>query len=566
MPKRLISAILAALAAASSFAAAGCASGVREDGTEAVRLTEAPETEIVISDNGSSKFSVVTPETGPYGEGAMGVQLYMSIGGAKINGLKYTDDWTKPGTAEDPDAFEIVIGPTNRSFSSSLKSQLGAPKNYIVAVEGNRIGIYSESAYGIKLGVEYVISRLKKEGGNVTVSLPSFVQVAFDYPAKDMTIGGRPLKDYSIVLPDLGEKNLALAETVNAWVLDNAGFRLAVTDRNSPPSECEIHIGNTNSSETAAYYSGAGALKDGEIAVSLRGTKLVAAYCSYAQTVMQQLMLKLQPAGDLSDFEERKTDDAQALFRNDNYAAGRLPDKLLDSVNPGVLAMLSCLMYYEDKLLEGISKGQKWVYSNNSTYVPQSGSFDSMIRTPTRNGANCAMPQGWALLDMGVTKTGGHMYGNTSGGVAGMDSHGRLAGYVADWTKWDGKYTFNQLFQKGHVNDGDIFYCTGHTFIYMGDDKFFAAGHDSKWHTDSSADTEDKRKAVFDDWVVDRASCHNSTYSVNYQLRFKDEYIPHFYRNAEGKLIVNPLWSEDVSIEFKGSGPPKAARVTAGIF
>ena len=253
-------------------------------------------------------------------------------------------------------------------------------------------------------------------------------------------------------------------------------------------------------------------------------------------------------------------DTPEGAFRYDNFANGRLSNKLLDSVNPGVLALLSCCMYYEDQLQQGIKRGEKWVYSNSSTYVPQSGTFDDMVKSG-KTGTNCAMPQAWAFIDLGVVQNGKHIYGNTSGDMANFSSLGKYIGAVCTLTAWEGSCKFNELYAKKLVKPGDIFLAKGHTFIFLGDNKFLAAGHDGKWHTDNSANTEDSRKAVFDTWVCNMTDCSDYTYTVFWQIRFKDEYVPRFYRNAEGKLVANPAYDASKNIEYKPRVTPEVPEV-----
>ena len=251
---------------------------------------------------------------------------------------------------------------------------------------------------------------------------------------------------------------------------------------------------------------------------------------------------------------------AAEKFRYDNFANGKLSDKLLDSVNPGVLALLSCCMYYESELQRGISLGQKWVYSNSSTYVPQNGTFESMVASG-KYGANCAMPQAWAFIDLGIVQNGKHIYGSSTGEMANFSSLGKYIGAVCTLTSWEGSVKFNELYTRGEIQPGDIFLAKSHTFIYMGDNKFLAAGHDGHWHTDSSANTEDSRKAVFDSWVYDMTSCTDYTYTVYWQIRFKDDYVPRFYRNSEGKLVSNPLYDASKNIEYKQGVSPETPEV-----
>lgn len=249
---------------------------------------------------------------------------------------------------------------------------------------------------------------------------------------------------------------------------------------------------------------------------------------------------KVQPAETAETPGIDRDSAVYRRLREDNFAAGKLPDTLLDSVNPGVLVLLGNCMYYESRLQEGIAKGQKWVYSNSSTYVPQSGKFDSMANGSSKWGANCAMAQAWALIDMGVVTNGKHIWGNDDCGLSNIDTLGASIRAAADIEYIGGAGRFCDLYELGQVEPGDVFFAQGHTFIYLGDEKFMATGHDAKWHKDASADTEDSRKAVFETWVVDMKTCGNWTTTVHWRLRFRDGFVPKYYRSAEGKIVPTP--------------------------
>ena len=260
---------------------------------------------------------------------------------------------------------------------------------------------------------------------------------------------------------------------------------------------------------------------------------------------------------------ESAAEKARKTFRYDNFADGRLSDELLDSVNDGVLALLGECMYFEDGLQKGIEQGQSWVYSNSSKYVPQSVTFDEMVASGKRGG-NCAMPQAWALMDMGVLKTGKHIYGDKNGGFANFNTLGKYVYAVATITAWGGEVRFRDLYDRDLVKPGDIFFAKGHTFIYLGDELFMAAGHDSLWHSESSAATEDSRHAVFDTWVMPMYECTDYNYKVTYQIRFRDDYTPQKYRNAAGELVDNPNYEEAYSIEYLEGYSAEEAEVEIG--
>ena len=280
---------------------------------------------------------------------------------------------------------------------------------------------------------------------------------------------------------------------------------------------------------------------DGELTVV---AKLADGTVFDLKTDEEHLSIKLK-AGTPAVIDPSKLPDKNSAlyktFRTDNFAAGKLSDALLDSVNPGVLALLSECMYYESELQKGIARGEKWVYSNSSTYVPQSGTFDAMLASG-KCGSNCALPQAWAFVELGVIKNGKHIYGNSAGNLANISAVEDYIKTAAKIHYLGGVTKFYVLYDLGLVKPGDIFYAKGHTFIYLGDEKFMAAGHDGKWHTDETVKTEDAQKAVFETWIMDMKECMNWEYTVFWMIRFNDDYIPEFYRNAEGKLVQNPVF------------------------
>ncbi|MBO7377152.1 MAG: hypothetical protein J6V01_08650 [Clostridia bacterium] len=228
-------------------------------------------------------------------------------------------------------------------------------------------------------------------------------------------------------------------------------------------------------------------------------------------------------------------------FRTDNFANGRYPERLLDSVNDGVLALLGCCAWYEAELQRGIAQGQKWIYSNSKDYCPQNGFFDDMVKSG-RHGANCAMPAGWAMVDVGAVVPGMRFWGGRDCEIARYDRVAAFLENACEIMHYEAGPAFSELFSAGKIEPGDICLCKLHTFIYLGEDLFFAAGHDGKWHENPDAVTDDPRHAVFDSWVTDFSSSSNYNCRVYHVLRFRDGYVPEFYRRSDGKLVFNPCF------------------------
>ena len=226
----------------------------------------------------------------------------------------------------------------------------------------------------------------------------------------------------------------------------------------------------------------------------------------------------------------------QDNFRDDNFAKGKISETLLNNATPGAVALIGCCLYYESVLQKGIAAGQKWVYTNSSKYSPQNTTFDHMVESG-RYGVNCAMPAGWAYVDMNILKEGMRFWGDKEGKFANLEQLREHIEKAAVITQRDGGKRFKELFAEGEVSPGDVFLAKGHTFIYLGDDLFLAAGHDGKWHSDPTAETEDPDHAVFETWLMPREKCINNDYVPTWQISFKKDYIPEFYRNREGKLV-----------------------------
>lgn len=245
-----------------------------------------------------------------------------------------------------------------------------------------------------------------------------------------------------------------------------------------------------------------------------------------------------------------ETDPTRELFYTDNFAKGAISEH----VSPAVMALLSCCEYYVDTMKKSTAEGKKWVYSNSSTYVPQTGYFDDMVKSG-KCGANCTFPANWSLRDMGVMPASLKFYCDKDGNFVGYNSVIRYLEPVCEITDLRSEnVTFKDLYEAGKVKPGDIFLANPqHTFIYRGDQTFYATGHDAKWHSDPTAPTEDPQKAVFEEWIMPMATNKNYNYRISYVIRLKDDFIPQFYRNAEGKLVENPMYDPATSLVFKPS-------------
>ncbi len=207
----------------------------------------------------------------------------------------------------------------------------------------------------------------------------------------------------------------------------------------------------------------------------------------------------------------------------------------------GPEAMIACGNYYNSVLEKAVDKGEKWVYSNSSKYVAQSGTFEKMLSGKIRGG-NCASIANWAFRDMGLISNSEKFYGDGSGKIRHYNSGSKKLKSKLDknCTIINGKKkSFGTLMKEGKIKVGDVIIGKGHTYVYRGNGTVFASGHDAKWHKDKSVKTDDSNKAVFESWVRKYKGTYDERFKVHYIIRIKDSFVPKYYRDEKGNLVKN---------------------------
>lgn len=225
-------------------------------------------------------------------------------------------------------------------------------------------------------------------------------------------------------------------------------------------------------------------------------------------------------------------------LRTDNFAIGKLSDEFLASLTDAQLAEISHLMWYEAELQRGISLGQKWVYTNSNEFSPQATTFDHMVASG-KYGVNCAMPTGWVVVDLGILNEGQRFWGGSDGVFMRENEVRAQLEEACDVFELEGHPVFQEAYEAGKIESGDMILSHGHTYIWIGDGKFHAAGHDGKWHSDPTAPTEDGAHAVFESWIMDYDNCANKHHRVAHIIRLKKDYVPKNYRNTKGEIVPN---------------------------
>ena len=251
-----------------------------------------------------------------------------------------------------------------------------------------------------------------------------------------------------------------------------------------------------------------------------------------------------QESSDKKEFEETKPAEKKTEEKKEtSVSEPKTPEKVANTNGQltAAEAVVACGDYYNSVLEKAVKKGEKWVYSNSSKYVAQSGSFEKMLAGKIRGG-NCASIANWAFRDMGLISDSEKFYGDGSGYIRHYNSGSKKlkSKFDKNCTIINGKKkSFGTLMKEGKIKVGDVIIGKGHTYIYRGSGTVFASGHDAKWHKDRSVKTEDSNKAVFESWVRKYKGTYDERFKVHYIIRVKDSFVPKYYRDEEGNLVKN---------------------------
>ncbi len=547
MKKRLLTLFLAILLAAMPV-------GCRPDAPETTEpeSTEPPVPDVVLKAEGAAGYTVVRPEYASEEIVSAAIDLrtkLVEILGGEREDIGISDDWVRSGTDTSAN-LEILVGLTNRPESLSAAASLPGYLDFSVTVSENKLTVFAYTVENLEKAVKYVTDNTVLEAGSLIYRGKNHVS-AYEYNIQNLTFCGIPAKEYVIVIPKKASDAVKkTAESLQSYLAEQSGALLKIVDDSEEAIATEILLGDVDRPEVAN-------IKKEGYKIMTDGKKIIisAESSAYFYAAKDLLTETIEEKGKLEEgMKLEVVDSAMDFFLKDNYASGLIDD----DVNLAVQAMLSCLEYFNDRMVYGSKNlGERWVYSNRGAYAKQTGYFDDML-VSSKKGGNCASPVNWALCEMGIVPANDRFYGGSTGNFKSYsgDAEKYLAPYCEIIDMYNDPQTFKSLYKAGKVQAGDIFLCKHHTFVYRGDESFYAAGHDGAWHTEADAPTEDERKAVFDSWVLafDEVSetgnkvsgkyNANYNYTVYYIVRLKDDVIPEYYRNKEGQLVKNPMVAE----------------------
>lgn len=201
--------------------------------------------DIVFVKDGESVYSIVRPDAPTMNEGSRTSLLFKQIKDTFGVSIKNTSDST-----DGTDAYEILVGPTNRPESQQaleyLRSKTGGRYNdYIVCTIGKKIVINAFNADSLESATDYFVNNyLKAEGVKGGIDYIFATQGDF----KDVMINGTSIGRFRIIRPHFNFSYLpqSEAEKIVNYVYENAGYMLEIAhdEYNKTEGEYEIIIGD----------------------------------------------------------------------------------------------------------------------------------------------------------------------------------------------------------------------------------------------------------------------------------------------------------------------------------
>ena len=230
---------------------------------EATEPTPAPVLPLDLVKDGQTVFVITYPENAS--ENLIGAALALRLALQDKTGviLKVSDDFLREGETPDPNAFEILIGETNRQESTKVLSSLVGYNDYAVEICGNKLVMTGKQEEGTTNAVYYYINRILGKLENVTMGTKdlSFTEeqnylYKAVYPLASMTLLGAPIGEYNIVIPaDAGMTEKRFAAQLSVFINTMTGAELPlITDAESRGTK-EIYVGKTSkTTETVSRY------------------------------------------------------------------------------------------------------------------------------------------------------------------------------------------------------------------------------------------------------------------------------------------------------------------------
>ncbi|MBO4265483.1 MAG: hypothetical protein J5922_05335 [Clostridia bacterium] len=164
-----------------------------------------------------------------------------------------------PDAKEEPVAHEIILGETNRCEGLAAKNKLGKD-DYKIYFENGKIYIIGGSEKATKNAATYFAKNVLTSGSSYMINENFVYTYKHTYPITSTKIANYDMSSFKIVTASEDRHSKAAADYLNAYLSENCGFSLAITEDTSAKSDFEIRIGKTTRT---------GAIADAEINVNV---------------------------------------------------------------------------------------------------------------------------------------------------------------------------------------------------------------------------------------------------------------------------------------------------------
>ena len=257
MKKMMGKVLLLLLAVCSVFLCVSCGELTKPaDGTESESDTDAATEEVfaplALATNGKSEYTIYYPEDNNeiFACAKRVADAFKNYTGADI---KCKGDLLNRGEISDPDALEILVGPTNRPETATVKEQL-APDEYAVCQVRNKLVILGYNLEATGSAVDYFIKNyfrsnaqlsFGKTDGNLTFEQAWNYHHTVSHYIKKLTIGGADISECQIVIPERDSVEEYIAKLLKIHIASCHGYELDIVTDDAPAKAHEIRIGKT---------------------------------------------------------------------------------------------------------------------------------------------------------------------------------------------------------------------------------------------------------------------------------------------------------------------------------
>ena len=204
-------------------------------------------------ENGKSVYKVIRSDKASKTVISAASKLRSALSDAAGVNVGIAEDWVKSVDELDPNAFEILVGPTNRE-ASSVTGTLN-PKDYVICLKNNSVVITGGSDKAIVEAVNIFIAQCI---GDRQILLGETISHTEALACPDFRVGGTAIGDfvpvYSASAED--EEGKTIASSLGDVLFNMSGASLkAVADTAKSDSAHKIFIGPTNDAYSTSLYS-----------------------------------------------------------------------------------------------------------------------------------------------------------------------------------------------------------------------------------------------------------------------------------------------------------------------